>query len=664
MDATDNELSAYEAEQKDKDLAKFCFDTILRPAEKHAKNYKENRKDNMKFFKGDQWRKDQPKYRAKATVNYLANNVKILVANICDNAPQFSITPLDDKGTVDTASILKKCMRHIFYINKMRLKTYKAVELSAIQGVSYFRPYWDPNMSDGEGDIRIDIEKADTIIRDPTGEDNFFIFAKDVSMADIARKWPDMVGKVKAIMKKGNEETLMKEADKGPSLPVVSTDGSMSVMYDESTLGITEQHERVELHAFWLRDDAVKKIAGKDENDQPIEENVPAFPHGRWIYWANRKVKLEDTECQTRHFAIAPLVIDPDPESDINGLSSIDFAKALQIEANESRALIKEWLTWFSRPRATVDPRSGIDPRKIKNVAGQFIPARPDQFRWDTANPISNDTFTYNRMSKDDIEYVTGMNDATMGRRPAGVIAAEAMKILTESGRTVIRPYSARLEDCFVDLMNIVLDLIQACYNVPRVIRIMGEDPIMINDPQMVEGKLQGILNDVSVGRYQVEVTPDSTLPRSDIERFERAMRLSSEGMADRQAVLEVSGLPNWRDIEDRLKKKEDEMKAKQAMPPPPPPPKDPVITVGFKDVMLAYNSPELGLKILEKAGIDIHGILPPSPGTPQAGPGEAGPVPPMGSSIGQPVPPVQPMAQPINPVPGIGQNGNIPHQP
>lgn len=183
---------------------------------------------------------------------------------------------------------------------------------------------------------------------------------------------------------------------------------------------------------------------------------------------------------------------------------------------------------------------------------------------------MPNESWRDGDVSKANIEYVSGINDVMQGRRPPSVQSAEAIRLLTESSKTILRPKARLIEGAVKQLGQLLIDYIQAGYTTERMMRVLGYDnsngeQMTFNSPQ-VQGNVDSIKNDITLGEYDVYVTPDSTLPKSDIERFDKLAQLGQMNFVDRTALLSVSGLENWQEIDQRMQKKEDEFKAQQDM--------------------------------------------------------------------------------------------------
>jgi hypothetical protein len=243
-----------------------------------------------------------------------------------------------------------------------------------------------------------------------------------------------------------------------------------------------------------------------------------------------------------------------------------------------------------------------LDPRKVRNYPGSIAPAAPGDWAWDPGAPIPNEAFRLKQMAQDDMETIGAISNVSQPNARGSITSAEGLRIVMESARTLIRPKAMLFEDAMKKLFELVLDYIQIGYSVPRAFKILGEE-VSINgiDPNSPVSKA---INDVRVGMYDVQIEPDSTLPRSDTERFARAMEMFQQGCNDRQGALKYSGLPDYVEINARMQEKEDEFKTKQdeqaaAASQQQPVPKQPSTSINFKDVPVDGQA-----QILQQVGV------------------------------------------------------------
>jgi hypothetical protein len=538
-------------------IVEFVIKTLLPEAKKYDEPFRKNRLDNRKFYKGDQWRKPKKKGRAHNVSNFLSVSVRDETALLTDNMPLMSVRGVDHSSDPVTAEILTKLLKHVMYNNNYTVIQHKAVKLNGIEGQAYFRPKWDALAMNGQGDIKIDLLKPDMVYRDPSGEDNYFIIEKNLTLAEIYRYFPEKASKVAKDLVKDKDLTL--SGQKTRALPVQSTDASETVLYAGEDLSVMTQYTRVKYHEVWLKDSSITELGdveNKEEKPKKDEKQWKLkYPYGRWLYIANEKILLDDKACKTKHDPIIPVILDFDPQSDVHGISTIDYVKGEQTKYNEMNSLIMDYLDCTVFPRFKYNPRgTKFNPKKFKNRPGAAIPTM--EFEFDRPQPLNNDIFTYMNESKTNIEIISGIHDVTQGRRPLGVTAAEAINLLQESSKTMLRPKARMLEICVKKLGLTCIDLIQGGYQIGRMVRLLGED-IVMNQPEIQQGVLK-IKQDLSIGDYDVFVEPDSTLPVSRIERYGMMLdlyktSLQGQNPIDIGFIIDESGLPNKAEIKQSI---------------------------------------------------------------------------------------------------------------
>jgi hypothetical protein len=217
--------------EANQDLADFIFKKLYQEAITGAKPYSANIKENVKFYKGSQWFRKQPSYRSKSVTNFTSELIRSEVAILTDNTPSFHVRPASYTADVAVAGVLNKLLEHVLYQNKWKTKFHKWVKFTDIGGICYLHPYWDSEKCNGLGDINIGVEypyqpDIGGVLRDPSGEDNYVIIEKKVTLAEIYRLYPD---KADLVREEVESHTEMSDAkDKVPQMPVQSTDGSMA----------------------------------------------------------------------------------------------------------------------------------------------------------------------------------------------------------------------------------------------------------------------------------------------------------------------------------------------------------------------------------------------------------------------------------------------------
>ena len=157
----------------------------------------------------------------------------------------------------------------------------------------------------------------------------------------------------------------------------------------------------------------------------------------------------------------------------------------------------------------------------VKDVA-QTIKIKPNQI------PTGLDRASYK--SEEDMKNIAGISDAQTGFAREDV-SGKALKANQSAGSTSFAPLFDNLSRSDNLLGHRVLNLIQTFYTEPRLMHIVGtkpgqEDEAIVVNEVTAEGK---ILNDLSLGEYEVVVTNEPDRDSFEESQFEHAMELRKD---------------------------------------------------------------------------------------------------------------------------------------
>jgi hypothetical protein len=232
------------------------------------------------------------------------------------------------------------------------------------------------------------------------------------------------------------------------------------------------------------------------------------------------------------------------------GMGEIQQLEKLQENINQRRAQITDILRLTANPPFVADADSGVNPKAMTNRPAVIIyKNRGSEVRWLTPPQLPAALFELQDLDKKDFDAISGVLDVTQGRRPTGIEAASAISELQEAAQTRIRFKVRLMEESLVELGEQMLALVQQFYDMPRTIRIKtgvsgGQSFVELNQQQMSpeDGAIK-LINDPSVGEYDVEIGVGSTLPKDKTARANQMIELFQMGVVDRRAVLENIGL-------------------------------------------------------------------------------------------------------------------------
>ena len=227
-------------------------------------------------------------------------------------------------------------------------------------------------------------------------------------------------------------------------------------------------------------------------------------------------------------------------------VSDVRMVKGLQEYINKTRSLIIAHATTSTNLKVLV-PSGSVDMKDFEEKwaqpgvgievdfdMGQPIVAQPA--------PLPNELYTNEKNAASDIDHALGLYEMMMGNSQVAPHTYKATISLDEFGQRKMKSKLADIEFGLRKMGVVVIDLMQQLYKEDKVVRILKPNntvsEYMINK-RMIDDKGQArILNDISIGSYDVIVVTGSTLPTNRYAQLEMYMESYKQGIIDRQEVL------------------------------------------------------------------------------------------------------------------------------
>jgi hypothetical protein len=242
-----------------------------------------------------------------------------------------------------------------------------------------------------------------------------------------------------------------------------------------------------------------------------------------------------------------------------------------------------DWDTLNSknRPYLRYEPDEKAPGNKPERIAAP----EPPQALWQEA-----------QVATDDIKATTGIYDASLGAK-SNETSGIAIKRRDEQGDTANFHYQDNLVRSLEQCGRIMIDLIPKIYDNQRVARLMSESGdeqfVPINHEVMGQDGRPVLLNDLSVGRYDIRVTVGPNYATKRLEAADAMIELMGKLPPEQAIVLadiaiRNMDIPEGEEAAKRLKSMLPPQALHDPDGPPPPPPNpldDPVIAadVGLK---------------------------------------------------------------------------------
>lgn len=488
--------------------------------------------DDLLFLKGDaQWpdqvrRMRELEGRPCLTINTLPTFLHQVTNDQRQNKPGIKVHPVDDQADPETAKVLQGLIRHIEYASNADVAYDTAVNSAAACGFGYYRlitDYCSPDSFDQ--DIKFKrIRNQFTVYPgphvEPDGSDMMACaISEDVPRAEFKRQYP-------------NSNAANDNLPRGLGDRYAGWIG-------EQTVRVVEYY-RVELKSATL----VRLADGTAvyEDQMPEGAQVAVDANGkritrstekrvvRWYKVTGADV-LEQADIPCNWIPVFPVYGD---ELDIEGKV---YRSGVIRNAKDPARMYNFWMTSATeevalRPKV---PYIGAEGQfegheatwaQANNRSFAYLEYKPTSIGGQLAPPpqrthmadVPVGTLQMAMHARDNIKATTGIFDASLGAK-SNETSGRAILARQKEGDVSNFHYTDNLARTIRHTGRCLLWMIPRVYDTPRVVRILGEDETVsgapINtpvpedqqkpDPQT--GAVQTVLNDLSVGQYDVTVT-------------------------------------------------------------------------------------------------------------------------------------------------------------
>ena len=491
----------------------------------------ENRQDaldDLKFARlGEQWpekfrREREQEGRPCLTINRLPSFARQIINDARQNKPAIKVRPADSGADVKTAGIYNGLIRNIEQSSNADVAYDTALESAVYGGVGYFRIKTD-YACDDTFDLDICIER----VANP-----FTVYGDPNSQAADASDWrfgfvTDLVPKVDFQAKYGKKTATLDWSSDG--------DERDELWSDEESVRVAE---------YWQRDETTRMIValsnGQILDAKQYQENRELWDASQIVVVGERETKsykvthhiltgaevLETTEWAGRYIPIVPVYGD---EVNIEGKR---YFRSLVRDVRDAQQMLNYWRTCATELVALAPKAPFIGP------VGAFD---SDMGKWQTGHVKSHPFIEYDGPiapqrqafagvpagalqealnASDDMKSILGIYDASLGAR-SNETSGRAILARQREGDVSTFHFIDNLSRAIKYAGRVLIDLIPAVYDKPRMIRVLGEDGkpdvVQINAPDE-----KGNVYELARGKYDlvVEAGPSFTTRREEAATF------------------------------------------------------------------------------------------------------------------------------------------------
>jgi hypothetical protein len=505
-----------------KDIIEEARKLYQESEDEYVENYT-NAIDDIRFARlGEQWdeatlQRRRREGRPALVINRLQAFIRQVVNDARQSKPAISVHPVDSGGDPETAQIIEDLIRHIENNSQSSVAYDTGMEQAVSGGIGYWRIGIDYAREDS-WDMDIGIERIPnqfavlpdhTSMAPDSANWNYCFVVDGMSKAEFEKRWPDAAA------------------------------SSWDVRWQNSDVGDDE----VYVAEFWRREEAKTKLLRLSDGTILDEDR---FLAGQELFVAaglsvvgvrdtvSHKVVqhilsgsevLDTTRWKGRYIPIVPIYGD---EVIVEGKR---YFKSLIRDAKDSQRMLNFWRSTTTEIAGLMSRVPYVGPR------GAFA---SDADKWATANSISHATLEYDGpirpsrepqigppvaaiqealTSSDDIKAIVGMYDASLGAR-SNETSGRAIMARQREGDISTFHFLDNLARAINHTGKILLDIIPAVYNSPRVLRVRGYDgntrAVQVNSPTEVSGAVR--VYDLTARKYDLTTSmgPSYTSKRQE----------------------------------------------------------------------------------------------------------------------------------------------------
>jgi hypothetical protein len=549
-------------------------------------------KTQLDYYLGTQWKNQTAvtdPNRSKPVYNIIRQTIQAQLPILTDTTPGWNVVPANPED-FDFANIMSDLITSWWDTNQMDRVMVDVLLDMMIYDVGYLRCIWDPMAKDGIGDIIVTaVDPMD--IYTPFGASDFdkncpyVIHRMLKTVGDLRSQFTDKAHLIKPDGKKSDDESLTRSAQTSYIVTPTNQKGFNTAQNDGAQGDI---RSTCEVWEIWLDDLTTLQEETDDGQGNKQVIHRKKYPKGRLIVFCpNLKLILSDGEQPYNH-RLKPFV----------RFTAYNLSRSLIGEGvakplmNQQRILnrvfanLLDYNYLMSNPTIITEAGNGIEIDDLTNQVSQILQVNTgaiNTIRKDYPPALQAGILDLMTFLARQAENLSGLTDASQGRRPQGVTAAAAIETLQEASQTRIRLMERMMAVSLGQLGNQVSALIMQYYTEPRVVRITGEENSwptyfeFFTEPQedgsvsynkkpyeYDEANKRYVPGEYTVGgptkgTFDIKVLSGTALPVSKSQRANIAFRLFDTKAIDDEELLKTLEWPNAEKILSRMKQPQGE---------------------------------------------------------------------------------------------------------
>jgi hypothetical protein len=572
-------------------LVEKCYEQ----AKKHRQTFDYEWGELWRFFLGDQWKEKRPSYRHSEVINFIFSELQTTLALLTDARPKVEYLA-QEPSDYEFATVVAKVIEAKWDAHAWSATVAECCLDALTIGTGISCVPWKPELAQGIGDFAFESEDPYYVFPDPNARTKFndeycgyVLTAVPTDVNVLQKQYPDKKALIKADLNDLSAFGIDKSDDFSHVRYVSPVDKDMPTGDDKATGRYAPQ--KVLKLTLYIKDDTTVEeevpTGELDEMGQPVMgyQKKAKYPNGRRIVVANSAV-LENgaNPYENGKFPYARLV-DYGMPREFWGVGDVKHLKSPQVIINKLVSYMLDVTLLMGNPIWIVDTTAQVDTDNLTNQPGLVVEKQPggDVRRAEGVQLQPHILQALETFSERIWNKLSSSKEVSQGVQPTENASGYQLELLQEAAQTKIRSKSRNLDVFLNEVGDLMLDRILQSYDVPRVMRLTGDegatkyfkfsvetgpsDPMNPESEQIRYGVVQNYAQDQNgqyvpgpverkplKGNLDVKITTGSSLAFAKAQKSGKARELFKDGIFDAEDYLNAIEWPGKEKIIQKYK--------------------------------------------------------------------------------------------------------------
>ncbi len=543
------------------------------------KEWAEHAREDIDFYLGNHFSSGEAdelaaRNQSNLPLDRLYSAIEQFKAIITSKPPKFSALPREDSDS-DLASVWKTILEYIWNISDGNEVFKQAIHDYAVTGLGYFYAYVDKEADYGRGEVKFTYVDPFRVYVDPNARSRYFDDATGMMLSTIFTKFQllDLYPQLSEVDEKTGKMVIediegFYEDETFPSSPNTRTKGSFTPDYikDADRGEGSEKYQLIE-HFSKTKVPYYRIMDMQSQEERILDsENMQKFLENKKIKQAVEQGMLDIVEVQqtrikltctlgqtilyervlnTDKYPIVPVpniwTNTPYPMSDVR--KNKDFQRFL----NKTMSLITSHAQASSGLKLLIPQGSVDDIEELErdwanpNATIEYDPSLGTP-HFPSPQPLSNSVMQLPQLIEKYIDLNMGIFEMQQGNAEAAPRTSSGTMMMEDFGQRRSKSKLRDVEGSLKRLGQVVYNLSKEHYNYKKVFRIVQPNndmsEYMVNHYNDKSQAVGALVNDLTIGQYDINVIGNSTMPSNRWGEWSIYMEAYQAGLIDRTEAL------------------------------------------------------------------------------------------------------------------------------